>query len=729
MKRKLTLLTLLISLATYAQQSINYKALIKDDFGSVVVNDLIQIQFSILEGEAQTNVYQETHTPTTDVNGLIIVNIGEGTTSDDFSSINWSADDHFLNVQIDTGTGLTDLGTTQFMAVPYALSAANVTGLEALDEGNGIGWRLKGRDLSLFGSIGNQAVDLSYSHSPSTTNGASGFASLASGLETEASGSYSIAMGNNTLATRDNSTAFGAYNVENANTIFAVGNGSPGFDVPERKNALTLNAGLGNAVDFIIGNHQINDDPTTENDDIKFFFSGQYGAFRAGKVSIETGDEWNSDNIGFYSAAFGSGTIAYGGQSFAAGNNTNALGYASTALGSGTVASTTSSMAVGAYNIDDAEAQFMVGNGVNDISRNSAFVVEKNGTITAPSFDLSEITDDKALITKEYADVNLRSSGLEQITENGNDGWRLTARNPVYYGTIGDDAVDLSISGASSAENGATGKRSFATGFVTKALGESSTVMGAYSEAHAKYSTAIGSSNVANGERSTALGFASVATGFASIAIGNNTETLGSSSIAMGNNTLASGITSTAMGASTVAQGENSTATGKETIAVGDNSFAVGNNTVASRDNSFALGAWNSEDASAILMVGNGTQTNSNTAFKVMDTGDAIFDGELNHTSTGTANMMPIAYGTIESNANVLSGTGNFSATISSGVITITVDNENLTVFNSACTIVPYGGNPRFSTLTYLNNKLEVRVFNSSDTITPTTFQFVLYKL
>ena len=92
-----------------------------------------------------TTVYQETHNPTTDSNGLITVNIGEGTTTDAFANINWGDDEHFLNVQIDTGNGLTDMGTTQFMAVPYSLQsvkASNVTGLEALDEGNGIGWRL-----------------------------------------------------------------------------------------------------------------------------------------------------------------------------------------------------------------------------------------------------------------------------------------------------------------------------------------------------------------------------------------------------------------------------------------------------------------------------------------------------------------------------------------------------------------------------------------------------------
>jgi hypothetical protein len=44
----------------------------------------------------------------------------------------------------------------------------------------------------------------------------------------------------------------------------------------------------------------------------------------------------------------------------------------------------------------------------------NALTVLKNGTITAPSFDISEIIDDKALITKEYFEANTsEASGLE----------------------------------------------------------------------------------------------------------------------------------------------------------------------------------------------------------------------------------------------------------------------------------------------------------------------------
>ncbi|MBT8257776.1 MAG: hypothetical protein KJO49_04855 [Bacteroidia bacterium] len=118
------LLLLFIAFSTSAQQGINYKAIIKDVSGNVVANDLIVVQFQILQGVGMTNVYQETHNPTTDANGYVIINIGEGKVdSGVFGDIDWSSDEHHLNVQIDTGGGLTDMGTTQFMAVPYAFQS------------------------------------------------------------------------------------------------------------------------------------------------------------------------------------------------------------------------------------------------------------------------------------------------------------------------------------------------------------------------------------------------------------------------------------------------------------------------------------------------------------------------------------------------------------------------------------------------------------------------------
>lgn len=130
MKSKITLaLALIIATFSFAQQGINYKAVIKNNLGNVFANQVVTVQFSILRGVGQSNVYTENQTATTDANGILIVNIGEGTPlNGTFAAIDWGSDTHYLNVKINIGNGLVNMGTTPFMAVPYALYAKTTEG-------------------------------------------------------------------------------------------------------------------------------------------------------------------------------------------------------------------------------------------------------------------------------------------------------------------------------------------------------------------------------------------------------------------------------------------------------------------------------------------------------------------------------------------------------------------------------------------------------------------------
>ena len=124
MKKPIQLLGIFLFLFTttiFAQQGINYKALITDN-GSAMANQSVTIQFTILQN-GTTNVYQEEHTTTTDANGIAIANIGEGTQiSGIFNDVDWR-NEQFLKVEINTGSGFEDFGTTAFKAVPHAKSA------------------------------------------------------------------------------------------------------------------------------------------------------------------------------------------------------------------------------------------------------------------------------------------------------------------------------------------------------------------------------------------------------------------------------------------------------------------------------------------------------------------------------------------------------------------------------------------------------------------------------
>ncbi|MCH2045993.1 MAG: hypothetical protein MK212_17895 [Saprospiraceae bacterium] len=99
------------------------------------------------------------------------------------------------------------------------------TGFEQVIEGGNTGWRLSGVDLTKYGNIGNNAVDMSSSLYVSTVYGATGNSSVALGTATIASGSYSTVMGNNTTASGNYSTAIGAYTTASGDYSTVMGHG------------------------------------------------------------------------------------------------------------------------------------------------------------------------------------------------------------------------------------------------------------------------------------------------------------------------------------------------------------------------------------------------------------------------------------------------------------------------------------------------------------------------
>jgi len=129
MKKQLTLIFgLFITTLCWSQNGINYKAIIKDATGNAISNGNVTIHFSVLKTSSTGTVaYKESHTTTTDANGLVIRTIGNGTPlTNTFNTIKWESDAHFLKVEVDTGSGLVDMGTTEFNNVPYAHSTSSI---------------------------------------------------------------------------------------------------------------------------------------------------------------------------------------------------------------------------------------------------------------------------------------------------------------------------------------------------------------------------------------------------------------------------------------------------------------------------------------------------------------------------------------------------------------------------------------------------------------------------
>lgn len=120
--KKLLLSSLLIALlvASYSQapNAFNYQAILRNADGTVKANETVSLQISIVN-DLGASVYLEIHNTTTSELGLVSLIIGEGTTSDDLSTVDWSNGPYFIDITVNG----VNLGSSPLLSVPYALYA------------------------------------------------------------------------------------------------------------------------------------------------------------------------------------------------------------------------------------------------------------------------------------------------------------------------------------------------------------------------------------------------------------------------------------------------------------------------------------------------------------------------------------------------------------------------------------------------------------------------------
>ena len=127
----LTFLGFLLSGLLWAQspQKMSYQAIVTDTSNITIKEAPVGMRISILQGKpGYTPVYVETHTPYTNSNGLISLEIGTGNAlNGSFSTINWGAGPCFIKTEIDIkgGTNYTLTDTSELLSIPYALYSAN----------------------------------------------------------------------------------------------------------------------------------------------------------------------------------------------------------------------------------------------------------------------------------------------------------------------------------------------------------------------------------------------------------------------------------------------------------------------------------------------------------------------------------------------------------------------------------------------------------------------------
>jgi hypothetical protein len=114
-----------VSLIAQPPQAFKYQAVARTNSGNLIQNQLVSFRISLLQGSPSgTLTYQERHALNTNDYGLASLEIGNGTVlAGAFSSIDWSAGQMFIKVELDPlgGTSYQDMGTAQLLSVPFAL--------------------------------------------------------------------------------------------------------------------------------------------------------------------------------------------------------------------------------------------------------------------------------------------------------------------------------------------------------------------------------------------------------------------------------------------------------------------------------------------------------------------------------------------------------------------------------------------------------------------------------
>lgn len=120
---------LFISILTFGQvpQAFKYQAVVRDTSGAVIADQLVSLRISLLKGSVDGQVvYSEIQDISTNKLGLVNLEIGRGlVTTGNFGDISWGDDIYFIKIELDISGGMNYIfmGTSQLLAVPYALYA------------------------------------------------------------------------------------------------------------------------------------------------------------------------------------------------------------------------------------------------------------------------------------------------------------------------------------------------------------------------------------------------------------------------------------------------------------------------------------------------------------------------------------------------------------------------------------------------------------------------------
>ena len=120
-------------------EKVSYQTIIRNTSGELVKSGTVGLRISILRDSASgTAAYIETHTVSTNINGLATLDVGMGTVETGaFSSIDWGNSPYFLKIETDPtgGTSYSITGISEILSVPYALFAKKAETVENETQG------------------------------------------------------------------------------------------------------------------------------------------------------------------------------------------------------------------------------------------------------------------------------------------------------------------------------------------------------------------------------------------------------------------------------------------------------------------------------------------------------------------------------------------------------------------------------------------------------------------
>lgn len=515
-------------------QSFNYQAVARDG-SALMAGQTVDVRFTLLK--AGTSVYEEVHSVTTNNYGLFSAKIGEGTVvSGSFTGIKWGDGDVSLKVEIDRGTGFSDMGTTRLISVPYSLFADKAdmalgdltdVGTQAPTTGEVLKWNgtewLPADDentiITYKGGPGIQVVaDTIFNSLPDqvvtlTGSGASTVTGTYPNFDVSSTDSFTTYKGGIGIQV----IADSIINTDPDQVVSITGSGAstvtgtyPNFDISSTDSFTTYKGGVGIQV---VGDTIINTDPDqviTLTGNGATAITGTYPNFDITSTDSVIPNIWQENGKDIYYKEGKVGVL-----------------------------------------IDSASAHradFHIGDG-KDVLWGADTTGGGDKLMWVPRLHAFRLGSLSGGVTSPYWDRD--SMGLNSFALGTDTRARGYSAFALGRGTRADGSSSLAAGFISHA----IGAYSTALGFGTKARGTTSTALGYVSEANGSYGVAMGFSAVADGGNSISIGYQSNATKEGSAAIGYQVKATGTYSTSIGRGLESSAFASTAVGSFNVGNG------------------------------------------------------------------------------------------------------------------------------------------------------------------------------